>query len=717
MKKSRRIALTIAGIITGLIAIPAVALVVLLNYDWNRAKPWLNAHTSEAIGRPFTITGDLALTWEKPAGGPAELDQGWRGMIPWPHLVAQDIRIGNPVAPIAAAPVSPDDHAGASASASASARPAASTESASLRPPADMAIIKQFDFSLNPLALLEKKITIPVLRFDSPVVNLVRDRDGKNNWTLKNDDQPSAWQLELKRVVFAKGSVHLTDAMKHVDLTADVDTLNADPNYGVAWKVHGKFNGETVTGDGKAGAVLSLQHQTEPYPIMAHVRIGPTQVAIEGTLTKPTDLAALDLRLKLSSVSMGRLYAISGIVLPETPPFSTEGHLIGKLNRAGGHWTYEKFTGRVGSSDIGGSLDYLSKQPRPLLSGSIVSHVLQFSDLAPVIGADSNANKAKRGADAIQPANKLLPIEPFKTERWTSIDADIKFSGEKIIRQKELPINKLTTNIHLKDGVVSLLPLKFEMAGGSLNSNITLDGSGREGKNAIKATIEIAARRLTVKQLFPATEALQASVGEIDGDASLSAVGNSVASLLGSANGEVKTRIDQGTISKLLLEEMGLNIGNIILTRIAGDKQVKLNCVATDFSVTNGSMQTRSFVVDTEAAVLDVTGNVNLAQEQLDLTIKPKSKGLRVLSLRAPLYVRGTFKDPNVSIDKGVMAMRAGGAIALAALAPIAALVPLTGTGPRETSECAKLLADVEVKPVAPPPGKVYQAKRKRIAG
>jgi uncharacterized protein involved in outer membrane biogenesis len=84
--------------------------------------------------------------------------------------------------------------------------------------------------------------------------------------------------------------------------------------------------------------------------------------------------------------------------------------------------------------------------------------------------------------------------------------------------------------------------------------------------------------------------------------------------------------------------------------------------MATDFGVTNGLMQTRSFLIDTDDAILAVSGNINLAQEQLDLTIHTDSKGLRVLSLRAPLYVRGSFKQPRVSVDKGVLAMRAGGA-------------------------------------------------------
>jgi uncharacterized protein involved in outer membrane biogenesis len=691
MNKLRRTT-TIALAAAGLIAVPAIALVILLNLDWNRAKPWLNARTSEAIGRPFAITGDLSLTWEKQAGGPAELDGGWRGLIPWPHLVAQDIHIGNPSAMTAPTPVD---------------------TSAAATVPADMASIKQFDFSLNPFALLDKKIAIPILHFDSPVISLLRNADGKNNWTFKNDDKPSPWQLELKHVVFTKGSVHLIDAIKHADLTADIDTLDDDPMYGVAWQLRGKFNGEAVSGNGKAGAVLSLQRQTAPYPIMVKLRMGQTVIAIEGTLTKPTDLAALDMRLKLSGASMARLYALTGIVLPETPPFATEGRLIGTLNRHGGHWIYEKFSGKVGSSDISGSLDYQSKQPRALLSGTVVSHLLHFSDLAPLIGADSNASKAERGTAAVQPTSKALPVERFKTERWTSIDADIKFSAEKIIRKEELPINRLTTHLRLQDGVLSLLPLNFDMAGGSLSSNITLDGSGKAGKNAIKAEMKVTARHLELKQLFPAMKPLQASVGEINGEASLSAVGDSVGSLLGASNGEIKTLINQGTVSKRLLEEMGLNIGNVVLSHLAGDRQVKLNCMATDFGVTNGLMQTRTFIIDTDDAIVVVSGSINLAQEQLDLTIKPNSKGLRVFSLRAPLYVRGSFKQPRVSVDKGVLAMRAGGALVLAALAPIAALIPLVNAGPRESSECAKLLAAARVKPVAPPPGGTYRSKVK----
>jgi uncharacterized protein involved in outer membrane biogenesis len=206
---------------------------------------------------------------------------------------------------------------------------------------------------------------------------------------------------------------------------------------------------------------------------------------------------------------------------------------------------------------------------------------------------------------------------------------------------------------------------------------------------------------------------MQATVGEVNADVSLSATGNSVATLLAHSNGELKSVINQGTVSKLLLEEMGLNIGNVVLAKLFGDKPVKLNCMVTDFAVDNGLMRSRLFVVDTEVAKLDVDGTVNLDNEKLDLVLRPDTKGLRVFSLRSPIYVRGTFKAPDVSVDKGVVAMRAGGALALAAVAPVAALLPLINAGPGETTGCAALLAQAGGKPVAPPPGKRMPAAKR----
>jgi hypothetical protein len=667
------------GLLAVLILIPVIAVLILLNYDWDKARPWLDAKVSDALERPFVIAGHLAVKWEHPSATMRAHDRTWRDWIPWPHLIANDVHIGNP----------------------------ANMEQK------DMASVRGFSFSLNPLELLHHRIEIPLLSFDSPNVELLRLPDGRANWVFRKQDKPSRWNLDLQRVVFSKGTVHYDDALEKADIRADVDTLDNDPTYGVGWTMKGKFNNAPVSGGGKAGAVLSLQQQTTPYPIKADMKLGLVSLAAEGTLTKPTRLAAIDMNLKASGASMARLDAITGLLFPETPAFSTSGHLVGKLGEGESHWTYENFKGKVGASDIGGKLEYQARKPRGLLSANVVSHVLDFKDLGPLVGADSNESKEQRGVDAVQPAGKVLPVEEFKTERWKSVDADVKFTGEKIVRKGALPISKLNTHLKMDDGVLTLNPLNFDMAGGNITSDIKLDGSGRVGRNAIKAEAKVAARHLKLKQLFPkATEMKGTTIGEINGDAKLTATGKSVATLLAASNGEVKALINQGTISKLLLEEMGLNVGNIIITKLFGDKPIDINCLASDMEVSNGAAQARTFVADTDDAVVHVTGGVNLATEQMDMTLKPETKSLRLFSLRAPIYVRGTFAHPDVSIDKGVVAMKAGGALALAAVTPIAAMLPLINAGPGQDSPCGKLLAQASAKPVAPPPGKPNAPKR-----
>lgn len=656
-RRRARIALAAGAVV---LAVPVIAIVALSSVDWNRARPWLNDKISAAIERPFEIRGAVSLAWRQHGS--------W---LPMPHLVARDVHIGNP---------------------------------RGMQAPAEMASVGQFAFAIEPLPLLRQRIEIPQLRFDNPQLLLQREAGGRNNWTFKDDDQPSAWKLNIHSVVFSKGTLRYIDAVTHLDASAQIDTIN-DPRYGVAWQLRGKWNNQEVSGSGKAGAVLALQ-QIQPYPLAASLNVGGTSISFDGTLTKPASLTAIDMQLKLSGPSMAKLYGLTGVLLPETPPFVTQGHLTGNLGANASRWVYEQFTGKVGRSDIAGKLEFKTGQPRPLLSGSVQSKLLQVSDLGPLIGADSNASKKERGADELQPGNKVLPAEKFRTERWTAIDADVNFKAAQITREKNLPIQNLETRIHLKDGVLGLTPLNFDIAGGRFTSNVMLDGSGKINPDAIRAELKADAKRLQLKQLFPAIEGMQATVGEINADVSLSATGNSVAGLLGSSNGELKGVINQGSVSKLMLETMGLNIGSVVLTRIAGDKQVKLNCMVTDFAVNNGVMKSRLFAVDTSEARIDVNGTVNLGNEKLDLTLKPDAKSVRVISLRAPIYVRGTFKDPDVSIDKGTLALRAGGALALAVMAPVAAIVPLVTTGPGETPACRTLIAQVGGKAVAPPPGK-----------
>jgi uncharacterized protein involved in outer membrane biogenesis len=626
-----------------------VLITLLFNFDWNSTRSWINQYVSDVTGRRFTIRGDLTVTWKKP-DPPCT---NWTRWIPWPHISAADIVLGNP------------DWAPANT---------------------DMVTIKQLDVTLNPWPLLQHKIILPSLSIDTPKLFFLRDKEARNNWTFKSNSV-SKWEVHPGKLVIRKGSVQLDDAIRHIDATAEIATLDPDKEkvYGIGWHIKGSFNETGIHGAGKAGGVLSLQNDHRPYPLEADMRIGKTHIAVKGTLTKPQNLTVLDLRLNLSGDSMAHLFSLTGVLLPETPPFSTAGHLISKLAPGQSDWTYEKFNGKVGSSNISGTLEYQLKQPRPLLKGEIVSSLLQFEDLAPLIGVEER-----------QSSNRMLPTGEFNTGNWNALDAEIKLTAHAIAKKKNLPITDIHAELQLNDQILSLALLNLGIAGGKLSSTIRLDGRAPE----MKSELQLSARHLRIQQLLPGFDRIQIGFGEINGDAALSAAGNSLAAMLASSNGEFKALVNQGAISQLLLEELGLNPGDVMMSRLFGDRPVNLNCLTSNFTVSNGLMLARTFALDTEDALINITGNINLAQEQLHLTIDPRSKDLRTISLRSPLSVSGPFNHPNISVDKRA-ALQAGSAVLLGVAAPVTAILPLINVNTKQKIDCAGLLEEAQKRPTA----------------
>ena len=689
-----------------------IALIVILTFDWNRLKPWLNDKVSESIGRPFAINGDLTVTWKRPPG-----ETGWRTFVPWPRLSGKDITVGNP------------DWAQAP----------------------NMGTIRELIFILRPLPLLAHEISVPTIVVDSPAVWLERLEDKRNNWTFdlrkQTDTGKSKWHLDVGEVVLQRGNLALNDAAEKIELQATLDTVgdqgiydkardgalmpsdasavaasqgaaastpdakardnkaSNDNRYGIRWKAVGHYNQATINANGKAGTVLSLRDANTPYPVQADVRVGATRATIEGTVSNPAHLGAMDVNLTLSGDSMASLYKLTGIVLPSTPPYETRGRLIATLKKGASTYTYRDFTGKVGGSDLGGTLTFSQRSPRPMLSGELVSKQLLFADLAPLIGGGAKPGQAAKDSPVKQPADKALPVAPFRTERWDEIDADVKFTGERIVRDEDLPITNLTTHLKLTDGVLLLDPLNFGVAGGNLVSTIRLDGK----REPMGAMVDMTARHLKLKQLFPKAESARASVGEVNGSAKFSATGNSVAALMGSSNGEAKLLVENGTVSKFILEAIGLNVGSVVISKLFGDKPVQINCGVAAFGFQNGIARAQTFVLDTQDAIINTEGAIDFKDERLALTIHPDSKGLRIISLRSPLYVGGSFKNPSVSPNIAILALRAGGALALALTAPVAMLVPLLDISGGEESQCGKMLAALKKRPTAPPPGKTYQ--------
>ena len=126
--------------------------------------------------------------------------------------------------------------------------------------------------------------------------------------------------------------------------------------------------------------------------------------------------------------------------------------------------------------------------------------------------------------------------------------------------------------------------------------------------------------------------------------------------------------------------------------KITGDKVINLDCEMADFDVKNGNMETKIMVLDTDITTINGSGNIDMAQETLNLELQPHTKVLSPLALRSPIYIRGKFAKPEVSLDQTKLILRSTGALVLGALNPFLAIIPLVDTGPGKDSPCSQLI-------------------------
>jgi AsmA protein len=529
--------------------------------------------------------------------------------------------------------------------------------------------------SIRLLPLLRGRVIVPEVHLEGADLNLEEDAEGRKNWILKQDDQQKESRVRIELLTVKHGHLSYADAGRDIDLEADFHTDAS----GLVFATSGTYQGLDVSASGHTGHVLSLRDDSAPFPLKAEAAIGDTKVRVDGVITGLVGLKGFDTRITLSGQTMDELYWVVNVALPSTKPYTTTGRLV----RDGTVVRYANFTGKVGESDIAGTLEVDTGGKRPFMKGALTTKTLNFADLGALVGTD----QPRQGG--------LLPDMPFEPERWDSVDADVRIKAGTISRPKQLPIENLSARIQMKDSVLTLNPLEFGIAGGKLAGPVKLDGS----KDTIRAETQMRVRNLQLAKLFPTIKENQASVGDLSGLVELNGSGNSVARMLGSASGKIGFFMDGGKISQFMMELAALDLWHATRVKLQGDQPIEIRCAVADFAVKDGVMNTNAFVFDTAVVVVEGGGAINLNTEEMDLKLHPKPRDSSLASLNSPLYVRGTFSEPKVAPEWGKLAVKGVGAVVLGVINPLLAVLPLVKEGKGEDSNCAQLIAQaVEAK-------------------
>ncbi len=625
-------------------ALGMALLLLLVFFDWNWFKGPLERAVSSATGREFRIDGDL------------DVDLGRTITV-----AADGVRLSN----------------------------------ASWSKQARMGSADRVEIDIAPLPLLALRLRMKEVRATRPDLWLETAPDGSGgNWEFgARDDNEATPRWRLERLWIDQGRLRFTDAAEKTDIDIALASVapgagaRADASAPVAVAGKGHWRGAAFRLEGRAASPLALADTDTPYRIDLDASAGATRASASGTLTNPFRFQTFDVQMRLQGQDLEDLYPLLGLALPPSPPY----RLDGRLRRNGDVWRYEGFKGTVGDSDLAGDVQVDVSGERPMFTAQLLSRRLDFDDLAGFLGAPpstggeetANAQQKKQAAQrAASP--RLLPDTPYDLAKLNAMDADVRWRAQKIHAPKLPMIDDMDAHLRLDAGLLRLEPLNFGVAGGDVRSTIRMDARSEP----IDTRAQITVRGVELPRLFAQSELAQGAIGRIGGDMRLHGRGNSVAAILGSADGEVALGMGRGRISNLIMELAGLDIAESLKFLLTDDRQVPIRCAFADFGVQDGVMTSRALAFDSTDTIIVGEGTVDLGDESLDLLLRPRPKDRSILSLRSPLRVGGTFKDPSFRPDLAALGVRGAIALALGSITPPAALLATFETGPGEDSDC-----------------------------
>jgi AsmA family protein len=559
--------------------------------------------------------------------------------------------------------------------------------------------IKRLTIQADALGYLQGHgLVLPLIGLEEPRVLAAETKDGAANFRLSTGGGSSGGSVRIGDLRIGDGAAHVVVPKLRADFSAKVETQGDGPDAKIVVDAKGTYATQPITARLVGGALLALRDAEHPWPVDLAIANGPTRVALQGTLLDPVAFKGANVRLTLSGPDMGLLEPLVGFPIPKTPAYQ----LSGKLDLDGlDKIRFQDLQGRLGSSDIAGTIEERPSasetkgKTKPVVTMDLRSNRIDLTDLNGFLGGTpgrattANATPQARKAAAKAAADsKLLPDTPISVPRLDWADLHLRYHGAHI-QGRNMPMDDLAVALDVVGGRISAHPISFGVGKGRMIANI--EATPQSGRS-MHARADLHMQNLDVSRMMAATHTFEGA-GTVSGVGAIDATGNSLASLIANGNGEMKMAMAGGDLSAVLIDLTGLHFGNALLSALGVPAKTPVECFVGDLGLQRGVLDFKAMTLDTGEAITNVSGNLDLSKETIDLALKTDAKHFSVGSLPTRINISGTFKDPKIRPGAEVAA-RTGAVAGLAALfAPLAILPTVQfGTSDADDARCGQLL-------------------------
>jgi AsmA family protein len=628
-----------------------------------------------------------------------------------------------------------------------------------------MVSIQRIDLQLRFWPLLWGKVVLPRVELIRPDVRLFRATDGRANWVFSAHPESKKAKREANQpmrlplvhvLVIQSGRLRAHDERRKITFDGTLEAGEASaasaglPSHtakavkaravrhganasgaeqrasrvaadtGTGFKLLGKgeLNDKPFTLRVSGGPLVWAETH-KPYPFDVRMIASDIRFTARGVVPHPFDLGQLEMTLSLSGHDLADGYYLTGLALPNTPPYAISGH----LHSSGTTFKLTDVRGTLGGSDINGIVTAQLTSPYPTVNADLSSHVLNLADLGPTFGGSAptaaqetqerhgsgHPTKAKAtqklakgvlhgitgntAAAATAPNRLLLPTAKLQVDRLRGMDATLRYHADEI-KDQSLPLKKVALQLHLQNDVLRIDPFDFTLPEGELAGTVSIDVHGPVPTEQL----DIRLTHVQLAQFHTKGTTKPPFEGTLVGRMRLDGSGDSVHAFASSADGTLSFVVPHGEIEQAFAEFAGIDAAQGLgLMLKKKQQQTTLRCGVADFEATQGIAKVKQVVFDTQVVIITGNGDINLRNESLNLQLNGAPKKFRIGVLRTPVEIRGTLLHPAVGVKGSKLAVQGAAAVALGIVGtPFAAIAAFVDPGLNKSADCQALLADAK---------------------
>lgn len=561
----------------------------------------------------------------------------------------------------------------------------------------DMLTARRLEVKVALFPMLGGTVETKRLVIDGADVLLETDAKGASNWPFSSEPSsgtPDSELLAADSLEIRDSLLTLKDGRRGQSRTIKIDgaTGGVEPaSNRLAFEGTGAFNQLPL----RAKAMIGRRGPKAP--LMLELKVGKASLTLDGTIERPADLEGLDVAATLSAESLTALGALAGgSALPSAAGPVT---IRGRLSGGGDTYALDQIDGTLGATKLTGALKLVLGGEAPRLSGALDANAI---DLDLFLGETRQAETPRGG--------RLFGDEPIEVA-WLE-DADIELAlAAKTADYRGTRLSDLKTILIVRDRMASLKPLVFKLAGGALDGEARLDGTGKAPALTFRATM----RGVDLDQALKLLEIDETGQGKLDIDADLRAIGGSPRALAASLAGRLDIAMGRGRIDNGLVDLLAADLVQRLMPWNVSENYSNVNCMVARFPIERGVMRAERLLLDTTKMTMGGDGTIDLGRETINLRLVPKPKDPALLSLAVPVLVEGPLDHPSAGPDTEAVALGVAGSALGTLINPLGILIPFVSGGGGGENPCVAALR--KGAPAAKPGAAEAKAKEKPSKG